>query len=126
MIPIRGVYEVVVRVRDLARAEKFYCEQLGLEVGLRVEERGMIFLRAGGDAGMLVLQHDAGEWPTQHLAFRVEDAELDRARRELEEKGIRTHGPVIHDWMPARSLYFADPEGHELELCAPARREKAS
>jgi catechol 2,3-dioxygenase-like lactoylglutathione lyase family enzyme len=35
MIPIRGVYEVVIRVHDLARAEEFYCEQLGLEVGLR-------------------------------------------------------------------------------------------
>ena len=119
MIRIRGVYEVVIRVRDLARAERFYCEQLGLEVGLRVEERGMIFLRVGGEAGMLVLQYDPGEWPTQHLAFTVEDGELDQARRELEAKGVSTHGPVLHDWMPARSLYFADPEGHELELCAP-------
>ena len=119
MIPIRGVYEVVIRVHDLARAEEFYCEQLGLEVGLRVEERGMVFLRAGGQAGMLALQHDPGEWPTQHLAFTIEDGQLDQAQRELEAKGIDTHGPVLHDWMPARSLYFADPEGHELELCAP-------
>jgi hypothetical protein len=26
---------------------------------------------------------------------------------------------MVHDWMPARSVYFADPDGHDLELCAP-------
>ncbi len=119
MISIRGVYEVVIRVRDLARAEKFYCEQLGLSVGLRVEERGMLFLRAGGQAGMVVLQHDPGAWPTQHFAFTVEDDEIEEAGRALERQGIETHGPVVHDWMPARSVYFADPDGHALELCAP-------
>lgn len=122
MVPIAGVYEVVVRVRDLARAETFYREVLGLAEGLRVADRGMLFLRAGGDAGMLVLQEDKGEWPTQHFAFTMADADLDAAAETLRARGVETQGPVTHAWMPARSLYFADPDGHDLEFCAPLPR----
>ena len=67
MLPIRGLYEVAIAVKDLARAEAFYRHVLGLEVGLRDARRPWLFLRAGGQAGMLVLQEDKGEWPTQHL-----------------------------------------------------------
>ena len=77
MSVIRGVYEVVVRVRELARAEEFYRDVLGLELGL-------------ADPKQL-----------------------------LEEQGVATRGPVHHEWMPAKSLYFSDPDGHELEFCAP-------
>src|SRR5262245_51914895 len=42
MLPIRGVYEVAIRVRDLARAEPFYREVLGLEVGLRDATRNWL------------------------------------------------------------------------------------
>jgi lactoylglutathione lyase len=119
--PIRGVYEVVVRVRDLERAEQFYRDVLGFELGLRVERGPMSFWRVGAqaDGGMLVLQQDDGEWPVQHFAFRVDAADFDRAARMLEERGVKIGSPVQHEWMPARSLYFSDPDGHELELCAP-------
>lgn len=38
------------------------------------------------------------------------------------EGGLAVKGPVCHDWIPARSVYFAGPDGHDLELCAPAAR----
>lgn len=37
MVPIRGLYEVAIRVKDLPRAEAFYRNVLGLEVGARDE-----------------------------------------------------------------------------------------
>ena len=60
MLSIRGLYEVAIRVKDLSKAEVFYRDVLGLEVGLRDERRPWLFLRAGGQAGMLVLQEDKG------------------------------------------------------------------
>lgn len=118
MLPIRGLYEVAIPVKDLPRSEAFYRDVLGLEVGLRDERRPWLFLRAGGQAGMLVLQEDKGEWPVLHLAFTVDADEIERAAATLREHGVTVRGPVFHAWMPATSVYFADPDGHQLELCA--------
>ena len=119
MLGIRGVYEVALRVKDLAQAEAFYCETLGLEVGIRDEARKWLFVRVGGQAGMIVLQEDPQDWSAQHLAFTVGEADLERAVAVLRGRGVAVEGPVTHDWMPAKSAYFSDPDGHALELCAP-------
>ena len=121
MIPIRGLYEVAIPVKDLQRAEAFYCGTLGLGVGLRDEQRHWLFLRVTGHAGILVLQENKGEWPARHFAFAVHDADLERATATLLAQGVAVTGPVSHEWIPARSIYFADPDGHELELCAAER-----
>ena len=71
---------------------------------------------------MVVLQEDAGEWPTQHFAFMIDEGDIDWAANVLKEKGVEIDGPVVHDWMPAKSVYFKDPDGNELELCAPIVR----
>ncbi len=118
MIPMTGLYEVAIKVRDLSIAEAFYREILGLKFGLRDQRRNWLFLRVGASAGMVVLQEDHSEWPRQHFAFAVKDSELERAAALLKEKGITIEGPVFHDWMPGRSVYFADPDGHALELFA--------
>lgn len=118
MLPIRGVYEVAIRVKDLAKAEPFYREVLDLEVGIRDEKRNWLFLRAGGDAGMVVLQEDKGEWPLQHFAFTINEPDIDRAATMLRERGVEVEGPVFHEWMNSTSLYFEDPDGNALELLA--------
>lgn len=123
MASIRGIYEVAIRVKDLARAEDFYRKILGLEVGLRDEARRWLFLRAGSQAGMVVLQEDRGTWPAQHLAFTVEEVDFDAAAAALRRRGVAISEPVHHGWIPAKSIYFCDPDGHDLELCAPVRQE---
>jgi len=122
MFAIRGLYEVAIRVKDLSRSEPFYRETLGLEVGLRDEQRKWLFLRAGGQAGMVVLQEDKSDWPTQHFAFAVDEGDIEAAAGALLERGVTVEGPMYHEWMPAKSVYFSDPDGHDLELCAPVRR----
>ena len=118
MLPIKGVYEIAVRVRDLARAESFYKSVLGFEEGVRDDRRNWLFMWAGGKAGMIVLQEDKGEWPVQHFAFTIDEPDLTRAAALLEEKGVAVSAPVYHEWMNATSLYFKDPDGHALELIA--------
>ena len=121
MLPIRGLYEVAIRVKDLAKSEAFYRDTLGLEVGLRDERRRWLFLRAGGQGGMVVLQEDKGICPTQHFAFTVEEVDIEAAAIALQQRGVVVEGPVYHEWIPAKSVYFSDPDGHDLELCAPVR-----
>ena len=121
-MPISGLYEVAIRVKSLPRAEAFYCEVLELQVAIREPKRQMLFLRIGADAGMIVLQRDPAVFPKLHLAFTIADTDIERAATLLRERGLAVRGPVTHEWMPARSVYFADPDGHDLELCAPAMR----
>lgn len=118
MLPITGLYEIAIRVNDLGRAEAFYKDVLGLEEGIRDERRNWLFLRAGGDAGMVVLQEDKGDWPKQHFAFTVSEANIKQAAAMLRDKGVSVSEPVYHEWMKAFSVYFDDPDGHSLELLA--------
>ena len=106
---------------DSSRAkgvERQFLRLLDLEVGIRDEKRNWLFLKAGGDAGMVVLQEDKGDWPLQHFAFTIDEADIERAAAMLRERGVEVEGPVYHEWMPSTSLYFEDPDGHALELLA--------
>jgi catechol 2,3-dioxygenase-like lactoylglutathione lyase family enzyme len=87
-LPIKGLYEIAIRVKDLARSESFYKDVLGLQEGLRDERRNWLFLYAGGNAGMVVLQEDKGDWPTQHFAFTVNETDINRAATMLKDKGV--------------------------------------
>jgi len=69
---------------------------------------------------MIVLQRQAGEFPSHHFAFTATGSDLEQAVTALRECGVPTRGPVFHGWMPGTSLYFEGPDAHELELFAPS------
>lgn len=117
-MPIKGLFEIAIRVKDLPRAESFYRDVLGLEEGLRDQCRNWLFLWLSDRAGMVVLQEDKGDWPLQHFAFTFEESDLTCAAALLKEKGVSVAEPVHHEWMNAVSLYFEDPDGHDLEFIA--------
>jgi lactoylglutathione lyase len=123
---IRGLYEVAIPVRQLKKAESFYRDVLGLEIGLRDEQRKWLFLRAGGAAGMIVLQEYAAEFPRHHFAFAVRESDLEEAEAVLRKRGVPARGPIFHGWMPGTSLYFEDVDGHELEFFAPRQDGRKS
>jgi catechol-2,3-dioxygenase len=74
--------------RQLQKAETFYRDVLGLEVGLRDERRKWLFLRTGGAAGMVVLQEHDGAFPSYHFAFTVNESDLERAATVLRDCGV--------------------------------------
>ena len=115
---IDGVFEVALKVKDLDMSSKFYQEVLGFKKGLYDEKRRWLFLWVGNNNGMVVLQEDKGSWPHQHFAFRVDENELNGLKDYLESRDVVVEGPVSLDWMNAVSVYFPDPDGHDLEFCA--------
>jgi catechol 2,3-dioxygenase-like lactoylglutathione lyase family enzyme len=49
----------------------------------------------------------------RHLAFRVDGSNFARARERLEARGISVS---FQDHGIAHSIYFHDPDGHQLEI----------
>lgn len=115
---IESLFEVAFKVNDLEVSSKFYQDVLGFKKGYYDETRRWLFLWVGNRSGMVVLQEDKGNWPRQHFAFRVDETELDGLKDYLESQNIVMQGPVLLDWMNAISVYFSDPDGHDLEFCA--------
>lgn len=134
---IAGLFETHINVTNLERSTRFYCDALGLTLG-HADPRRVNFLWVGapGEAMLGLWEKPADQVVPQHFAFRasIEDVR-DRAVTWLGERGLDCHNflrdgtkrPMVFGWMPAISIYFNDPDGHELELIAmlpgPARPE---
>ena len=84
MQEISGVYEIAIPVKNLARAEAFYINVLGIEPGLFDARRRWHFLRIGA-GGMIVLQEEPRAWRPLHFAFTTTPAEIDAAAAKLKE-----------------------------------------
>ncbi|MBI2299567.1 MAG: VOC family protein [Armatimonadetes bacterium] len=121
------VLETCLYAEDLEAAERFYREVLGLEVIGRMAGRH-VFFRCG-DAVFLVfnpdrtVNSDSGT-PTHgaagqgHVAFAVEEGELDAWRRRLRESGVAVEKEIA--WEDGGySIYFRDPAGNSVEVATP-------
>lgn len=121
MLPVHGISELVLEVRDLARAEQFYGEVLGFELkrwDARVtvaEARGCrIQMRLYGTPG------HRGAGPC-HFAFSVEPEAIPAIAEHLKAHGVLARGPV--DFGADGAAVFAfDPDGNEVEFHDTFRR----
>ncbi|MBI2154468.1 MAG: VOC family protein [Candidatus Rokubacteria bacterium] len=120
---IQGVGHVVLKVRDLERAAKFYRDVLGLKEVARFADR-MVFFSAGTnhhDIAVLKVEPDA-PGPSReavglyHVAFKIGNSleDLRAARAHLEAHGVPILG--ISDHQVSQSIYFEDLDGNGLEL----------
>ena len=120
---IESLGHVVIKVRDIERAEAFYNGVLGLPIVARSERSPiMTFFSLGNhhDFAILGLGDDAEAAPRKaaglaHVAFKIGESldDLREAKSHLDDAGIEC-APVDHE--VTKSLYFADPDGNQVEL----------
>lgn len=132
-----GVHHVAYRCKDAKETVEFYTKMLGMGFKLAIAEDEVpstkepdpymhIFLDAGGNNVLAFFEipnspkmgrdRNTPRW-VQHIAFRVENMDaLLSAKAHLESHGIDVLGPIHHGIF--KSIYFFDPNGHRLELCA--------
>jgi catechol 2,3-dioxygenase-like lactoylglutathione lyase family enzyme len=132
MIRIRDIDHLVLRVVDLDRMLRFYCEVLGCTIERRQEAVGLIQLRAGRSILDLVpvsgkLGAAGGAAPGRegrnldHFCFRVDPFDEPALRAHLVAHGIEV-GPVESRYGAegqGPSVYISDPEGNIVELKGP-------
>ena len=131
-IRIRDIDHLVLRVVDLPRMERFYCEVLGCSVEKRQEAIGLVQLRAGRSLLDLVpvagpLGRAGGAAPGRegrnldHFCFRIEPFDEAAVRAQLQRHGVAA-GPLEPRYGAegeGPSIYVDDPEGNVVELKGP-------
>jgi catechol 2,3-dioxygenase-like lactoylglutathione lyase family enzyme len=133
MISIRNIDHVVLRVKDIERMRRFYCDILGAAHVAWRPQFGMSHLRVGSTMLDLItvdgkLGKAGGAAPGRegrnmdHLCFRVEPFDQDAIVQHLKTHGvevgeIRTRYGAEGNGV---SIYLTDPEGNMLELKGPS------
>lgn len=128
----RDIDHLVLRVRDVAKVQAFYCEVLGCMVEKVQADIGLTQLRAGRSLIDLVgvdgkLGRIGGAAPGRegrnldHLCLRVEPFDGEAIRAWLKAAGAEP-GPVESRYGAegqGPSIYLHDPEGNMVELKGP-------
>jgi len=110
----------IIWCSDKARSSAFLTGILGLKPARTF----LHFLVVDFDNKVSVdFYQKEGPVASQHYAFLVGEAEFDAAFRRIEEGGVacwadpaRTRPGEINTHYGGRGLYFADPDGHLMEI----------
>ena len=129
--PLQGMLEFGLYVKDVSRAADFYHLLFGFPVLISKER--MAALDVEGKQILLLFKHGASGEPmnmpggvlpphgsegTSHVAFAIQERDLEPWEHWLREQGIEVESKV--EWEEGgRSLYFRDLDGHLLELVTP-------
>jgi len=131
-LEVHGIDHVVVRVADLDRALAFYEGALGCAVERRLDDLGLVQLRAGASlidlvplASPLGRAGGAGPGPeghnVDHFALRIAQFDEGALRAHLLAHGVAP-GDVATRYGAegmGPSMYVRDPDGNTVELKGP-------
>jgi catechol 2,3-dioxygenase-like lactoylglutathione lyase family enzyme len=119
---LEGIDHVAVGVRDIERSAKWYIEVLGFE---RLHDgmwNGVPTFIGKGNTGLALFpaSQNAKSTPSTdrdirilHVAFRTDHNNFLAAQEELKRRGIPFE---FQDHEISHSIYFMDPDGHQLEI----------
>lgn len=131
-IQVRGIDHVVLRVADAERAIAFYEGVLGCTIERRIDELGLIQLRAGsslidlvpvtsplGKAGGAAAGEEGRNM--DHFALRIEGFDEAAIRAQLEAHGVAPGDVGVRYGAEGNgpSMYIRDPDGNTVELKGP-------
>ena len=134
---INGLHHYAYRCRDAEQTRQFYEDVLGLplfhyiradhvpstgeycpyvHIFFRMTDGSCLAFFDLGDNQACAASPNTPAW-VNHIALRVESvAELETMKARLEQHGIEVLGVTDHRIF--KSIYFFDPNGIRLELCA--------
>jgi catechol 2,3-dioxygenase-like lactoylglutathione lyase family enzyme len=119
---IEGIDHVALGVRDIEQSAKWYIEVLGFERLHGEMWNGVPTFIGKGNTGiaLFLASPNAKSIPSTrrdirmlHLAFRANRKNFAAAERELQKRGIKFE---FQDHEISHSIYFRDPDGHQLEI----------
>lgn len=132
---VQRIDHLVLRVQDIEASIAFYRALLGCDVVRRRDDLGLVHLRAG--VSMIDLVSIAGPLGSKggaaageqgrnldHLCLRVEPFDAAALLAHLRAHGVAHDGEVHRNFGAegeGPSLYFADPDGNQIELKGPAQ-----
>lgn len=127
-LKLEAVVHWSIPVNDLAAAEKFYGEILGLEHVGRLAHSPMSCFRLGGHNIILCqrtepLHRTVDQDGRLHHAFDVSPEMFVRACKLFHEIGICIGEPIEYrpgGFFPGRQLFVLDPSGNRIELRDPS------
>jgi catechol 2,3-dioxygenase-like lactoylglutathione lyase family enzyme len=122
LFSVEGIDHIALAVRDVERSVAWYREVLGLERRHEDVWGNCPAVVGAGTTSIALFPVDGAEpkpspgsdvLAMRHLAFRTDRENFELARRDLSERGIPLH--LEHHGI-SESIYFQDPDGHELEI----------
>ncbi|MGD9525115.1 MAG: VOC family protein, partial [Gemmatimonadales bacterium] len=122
MFRVEGIDHVALLVRDVEASVRWYRDVLGLD-RLHEDAWGSFPAVVGTGGTSLALFPVASATPQpppgtdticmRHVAFRVDRDNFLAAQADLDRRGIPFRS---EDHQRAHSIYFEDPDGHQLEI----------
>jgi len=115
---LEGIDHVALSVRDVDKAAQWYIDVLGFKRLYDGMWDGVpIFIGKGTTALALFPaksnQPANGDIRMLHLAMRANGRNFIAAQEELKQRGIKFE---FQDHEISHSIYFRDPDGHNLEI----------
>lgn len=120
----QGTVVATIAVKDLAAAQEFYGDVLGLE---ELDEQPGGIMYASGDGKLFVYESEyAGTNKATAASWQITD--IEPVVRDLKERGIKfehydnipgmTREGDLHVMDTMKSVWFKDPEGNILNVTA--------